>query len=138
MNKHADIHCSTVHSREKAIWDPITGVRNKTCVYTARWIDLKKLLRDFLGGPVTKTSSSQCRGPGLILGQGTRFCKVTIKTQYIQIRPSLVAQVVKNPPATQETLFQSLSPQDPLEEAMANHCSFLPGESHGQRSLAGL
>ena len=44
MNKHADIHCSTVHTREKAIWDPITGVRNKTCVYTARWIDLKKCL----------------------------------------------------------------------------------------------
>ena len=92
---------------------------------------------DFPGGPVAKTLSSQCRGPGLILSQGTRYHKVTIKTQYIQIRPSLVAQVVKNPPAMQETLFRSLSPEDPLEEAMANHCSFLPGESQGQRSLAG-
>ena len=25
--------------------------------------------------------------------------------------------------------------QDPLEKGMANHSSFLPGESHGQRSL---
>ena len=74
---------------------------------------------------MAKTSNSQCRGPGLILRQGTRFCKVTIKTQCIQIRPSLVAQMVKNPPATQETLFQSLSWEDPFEEGMATHCSIL-------------
>ena len=30
---------------------------------------------------------------------------------------------------------QSLSWEDPLEEGMATHSSFLPGESHGQRSL---
>ena len=95
------------------------------CVYTARRIDLTKLLRDFPGGPVAKISSSQCRGPGLILGQGTRFQKVTIKTQYIQIRPSLVGKVVKNPSAMQETLFRSLSPEDPLEEGMATCCSVL-------------
>ena len=29
--------------------------------------------RDFPGGTVTKTPSSQCRGPGLIPGQGPRF-----------------------------------------------------------------
>ena len=27
--------------------------------------------------------------------------------------------------------------EDPLEEGMATHCTILPGESHGQRSLAG-
>ena len=36
----------------------------------------------------------------------------------------------------QETLVQSLVREDPLEE-MANTPVFLPGESRGQRSLAG-
>ena len=40
-------------------------------------------------------------------------------------RASLVAQMVKNPPAMQETQFQSLGPKDPLEEGMATHSSIL-------------
>ena len=32
---------------------------------------------------------------------------------------------------------QLLGWEDPLEEGMATHSSILPGESHGQRSLAG-
>ena len=32
---------------------------------------------------------------------------------------------------------QSLGWEDPLEEGMATHSSFLPGEAHGQRSLVG-
>ena len=35
----------------------------------------------------------------------------------------------------QETRVQSLGREDPLEEEMATHPVFLPGESHGQRSL---
>ena len=38
---------------------------------------------------------------------------------------------------TQEMQVQSLGREDPLEEGMATHSSILPGESHGQRSLAG-
>ena len=38
---------------------------------------------------------------------------------------------------TQETGVQSLDEEDPLEEEMATHSSFLPGESHVQRSQAG-
>ena len=38
---------------------------------------------------------------------------------------SLVAQLVKNPPAMQETWVQSLGWEDPLEEAMATHSSIL-------------
>ena len=34
----------------------------------------------------------------------------------------------------QETLFQSLGQEDPLEESIATHTSTLPGEPHGQRS----
>ena len=88
-----------------------------------------------------------------------------------------MAQMVKNPPAMQETQVQSLGREDPLERGMSTHsriyglpCSsegkesaysardlvsipemgrspekrewlptpvFLPGESHGQRSLVG-
>ena len=38
---------------------------------------------------------------------------------------SLVAQMVKNLPATQETWVSSLGREDPLEEEMATHSSIL-------------
>ena len=38
---------------------------------------------------------------------------------------SLVAQLVKNPPALWETWVRSLSGEDPLEEEMATHSSIL-------------
>ena len=38
---------------------------------------------------------------------------------------SLVAQMVKNPPAMQETWVRSLGWEDPLEENMATHSSIL-------------
>ena len=38
---------------------------------------------------------------------------------------SLVAQLVKNPPAMQETLVQSLGWEDPLEKGVATHSSIL-------------
>ena len=40
-------------------------------------------------------------------------------------RTSLVAQIVKNLPAMQETQVQSLSLEDPLEKGMATHSSIL-------------
>ena len=45
--------------------------------------------------------------------------------------------MVKNLPAVQEMWVRALSQEDPLEEKMVTHISivFLPGESHGQRSL---
>ena len=43
--------------------------------------------------------------------------------------------MVKNLSAMQETQVQSLSQEDPLEKGMA--MVFLPGESHGKRSLEG-
>ena len=36
-----------------------------------------------------------------------------------------------------ETWVRSLGREDPLEKDTATHSAFLPGESHGQRSLAG-
>ena len=53
---------------------------------------------------------------------------------------SEVVLVIKKLPANardRETWVQSLGQEDPLEEDMATHSVFLPGESHGQRSLAG-
>ena len=38
---------------------------------------------------------------------------------------SLLAQMVKNPAAMQETWVRSLSGEDPLEKGMATHCSIL-------------
>ena len=40
-------------------------------------------------------------------------------------RASLVAQMVKNPPAMQETWVRSLGWEDPLEKRMATHASIL-------------
>ena len=45
--------------------------------------------------------------------------------------------MIKNLPATQETQVQSLGREDALEKGKVTHSSILPGESHGQRSLAG-
>ena len=41
---------------------------------------------------------------------------------------SLVAQLVRNPPAMHETPFQFLSQEDPLEKEMATHSSILAWE----------
>ena len=47
-----------------------------------------------------------------------------------------MAQMVKRLPSVLETKVQSLGGEDPLEEEMETQV-FLPGKSHGQRSLAG-
>ena len=49
----------------------------------------------------------------------------------------MVAQMLKSPPAMQETWVRSLGREDPLEKGMAISLVFLPGESYGQRSLTG-
>ena len=50
---------------------------------------------------------------------------------------SLVAQMVKNPPAVRETQVQSLGWEDPLEKGTTMHSSILAWRSHEQRSLIG-
>ena len=49
---------------------------------------------------------------------------------------SLVAHMVKNLPAMQETRVRSLGQEDALEKKMATHSSIL-ASSHGWRSLVG-
>ena len=53
-------------------------------------------------------------------------------------RASLVAQLEKNLPAMQEIWIQFLGWEDPLEKEVATTPVSLPGESHGQRSLAAI
>ena len=48
-----------------------------------------------------------------------------------------ITQLVKNLPAMWETQIRSLGGEDPLEKGKATTPVFWPGESHGQRSLAG-
>ena len=47
---------------------------------------------------------------------------------------SLLAQMVKNLPAMQETLVQTLGWEDPWGREYLPILVFLPGEFHGQRS----
>ena len=42
-----------------------------------------------------------------------------------------MAQLVKNPPAIQETWVRSLGWEDPLEKGKATHYSIVAGEFHG-------
>ena len=47
------------------------------------------------------------------------------KSLYLQIPPSLMAQMVKNLPVMQETWVQFLGRKDPLEKEIATHSSIL-------------
>ena len=44
---------------------------------------------------------------------------------YVGIMGFLIAQLVKNPPAMQETLVRFLGQEDPLEKGKATHSSIL-------------
>ena len=48
-----------------------------------------------------------------------------------------IAQMIKNLPVMKETRVRFLGQEDSLEKGMAPSPVLLPGESHGQRSLAG-
>ena len=62
-----------------------------------------------------------------------------MRTSKRKERASLVAHMVKNLPALQETWVRSLGQEDSPEKGMNGKYTpvFLPEESHGQRSLAG-
>ena len=51
---------------------------------------------------------------------------------------SLVAQMVKNPPAMRETWVQSLGWEDPLEEGMTTHSSILAWRIQWSKEPGGL
>ena len=69
-----------------------------------------------------KESACNVRDPGLIPGSG-RSTGEGIGYPVQCSLASLVAQLVKNPPAMQETLVQSLGWEDILEKGRASHSS---------------
>ena len=54
------------------------------------------------------------------------YIEVIFKTIILEEEASLVAQLVKNPPAMWETWDQSLGWEDPLEKGTATHSNILP------------
>ena len=71
------------------------------------------------------------------VGCRARHHRVLAETLVSPLWVILVAQLVKNLPAMRETWVRFLGSKDPLEKGTATHSSILPGEFHGQRSLAG-
>ena len=65
------------------------------------------------------------------------FIYPTTSTYYEPTRASLVAQLVKNLPAMQETWVWFLGWADPWRTAWPSTLVFLPGKFHGERSLVG-
>ena len=55
-----------------------------------------------------------------------------------EVRASLVAQSVKNPPAVQETQVWSLGREDPLEKEMATHSSIFAWRTPWTEEPGGL
>ena len=73
---------------------------------------------------VGKESACNAGDPGSIPGLGRSTGEGTgYPLQYS--RASLVAQLVKNPPAMRETWVQSLGWEDPLETGQTTHSSIL-------------
>ena len=72
-----------------------------------------------------KESTCNAGDSGSIPGSG-RSAGERIGYQLQYSWASLVAQLVKNPPAMWEAWVQSLGWEDPLEKEKATHCSTLP------------
>ena len=80
------------------------------------------ILKGFPGSSAGKESSYNTGDPGLTPGSGSSSGEgLGYLLQYSWA--SLVTQMVKNPPAMQETWVPSLGWEDSLEEGMATHSS---------------
>ena len=78
----------------------------------------------FPGSSAGKESTCNAGDPSLIPGSG-RFLGEGIGYPLQYSWASLVAQLVKNPPAMQKTPFQFLGWEYPLEKGWATHSSIL-------------
>ena len=88
----------------------------------------------FSESSVDKESACNVGNPGSIPGWG-RSAGEGIGSPLQYSWASLVAQLVKNPPAIQETWVRSLGWEDPLEKGKATHSSILAWRS--SRTLQG-
>ena len=50
---------------------------------------------DSSGGPAAETRYSQCRGPGSILGQGTRACMLQLRVMHASVKIKILRAAVK-------------------------------------------
>ena len=78
----------------------------------------------FPDSSVGKESACNAGDPGSIPGSG-RSARQGIGYPLQYSWASLMAQLVKNPPAMRETWVQSLGWEDPLEKGKATHWSIL-------------
>ena len=91
----------------------------------------------FPDSSVSKESTCNSRDPGSIPGSERSPGEgIGYPLQYSW--PCLVAQTVKDLPAVRETLVRLLGREDPLEEGMATHSVFLPGDSPWTEEPGGL
>jgi len=82
------------------------------------------LFLGFPGSSVSKEPACNAGDPGSIPGLGRSAGEgIGYPLQYSWA--SLMAQLVKNPPAVWETWVRSLGWDDPLEKGAATHCSIL-------------
>ena len=94
------------------------------CPFLIFWKEGKELFRGFPGSSAGKESAFNAGDPDLISGSGNNPGEwIGYPLQYSWA--SLVAQTLKNPPATWETWVQSLGWENPLEEGMVTHSSIL-------------
>ena len=90
----------------------------------------------FLPGKIPQTEES-----GRLPSMGSQRVGhdwVTSLSLYVLSRPSLVTQVAKNPPATQETWAWSLGQEDPPEKETATHSSILDWKIPWTEEAGGL
>ena len=82
------------------------------------------MVQDFPDSSVSKEPACNAGDTGLIPGSGRLTGKgMGYPLQYSWA--SLVAQLVKNPPAMWETWVQSLGWEDPLEKGISTHSSIM-------------
>ena len=98
--------------------------KNKMITFIITISDCVSLDLSFQGSSAGKESACNAGDPGLILGW-ERSPGEGIGYPLLCSWAFLMAQMVKNPPATWETWVQSLGWEDPLEEGMATHSSIL-------------
>ena len=63
--------------------------------------------------------------PGRLQSMGRKESDTTEQLHYRELWASLVVQIVKNPPAMQETQVLYLDQENPLEKGMATHSCML-------------
>ena len=114
---------------------PVVQYQDVKCIQDSNYRSVDRM-SGFPGSTAGKESTCSTRDPSAVPLSGRSPAEgVGYPLQYSWA--SLGAQTVKNPPAVWETWVQSSGWEDALEEGMQPTPVFLPGESHGQRSLAG-